>query len=338
MKQTLHIWSSLLRSHLFRPIEWRQVSGRWWQILLLGLMIALGIFLFPTARCAMGQGCADPADLWCQAGGPNQCCGPTNGFLAVLHCTEVRQNRQLVACQVSQTAQVGVRCYNPDDCGVTEVVDPDYGRLSGGVWHVGNCDWINNATGCQLNPDANPSPATCCSGPGDPGDPGNPPPCEPEYAPPSIGESWSVSPPYPLVWGQDTDQLGMTIHGITAQGGEDTECGEGRANITSIDVQFQLTDISIEWITGYLASRYYGAYVKGEYPAAPIPKSGYPIGYTGIGTPNAQRDYIYFEPLDPGTYDLLVHVCQSDGKCSNRTIGPVTVWLLDTTLGDPRIP
>lgn len=331
LKQTISIGLRLLRSNL-NNIQWQQVSGRWWQILLLGLLIAIGIFLFPTARCAMGQGCVDPPDLWCQAGTPNSCCGPTNGFLAITKCTLDPR----VGCVWGGRVQVGARCYNSDDCGVTELLGEPKDRLRGGRWYVGGC-----TQSCTLDP-FNPAfagPATCCTRPGaDPGDPGNPPPCEPEYAPPSIGEGWSVTPPYPLVWGQDTDQLGMTINGITAQGGEDTECGEGRANISSIDVQFQLTDVSVEWITGYLASRYYGAYVKGEYPAAPIPKPGYPSGYTGLGTPNAQRDFIYFEPLDPGTYNLLVHVCQSDGKCSDRILGPVTVWLLDTTLGDPRIP
>jgi len=336
MKQTIAIAMSLLRSNL-SAIQWHQVTGRWWQILLLGLLIATGIFLFPTARCAMGQGCVDPPDLWCQMGTPGSCCGPTNGFLAVLGCKKSGQ-----ICVVSQTAQVGVRCYGQADCSVSETLPPDYGRLSGGVWHVGGCQYVysdasrNNLKDCLLDTSMNPHPATCCSGPGT--DPGNPPPCHPEYAPPAIGESWSVTPPNPLVWGQDTEQLGMTLHGITAQGGEDVQCGEGRAAIRSIDVQFRLSESSIAWINGYLASRYYGATVKGTYPAAPIPKPGYPSGYTGIGTPNARRDYIYYEPLDPGQYEILVHVCQEDGQCVDRVLGPVTVWLLDTTLGDPRIP
>lgn len=192
-------------------------------------------------------------------------------------------------------------------------------------WYVGKCG--SDCSGPYLTRDTRHL-ATCCVH-------NDAPPCTPSYESPAIDATFTTWPQNPLVWGQDETHLGLTIHGVTAHGGRDTVCNSGQQDITSITVQLRLREASKQWIETYLFSRYYGAALKGTYPADPLPNPDYPNGYSGLGSPNATRSYIFFQPLDPGQYDILVRACQRDGQCTNRSLGPVKVWLLDTTLWWP---
>jgi hypothetical protein len=170
--------------------------------------------------------------------------------------------------------------------------------------------------------------------------------CTPQYAAPTIDDTYTVDPPNPIPWGQEQPPyglaLGMTLNDIKAHGGADTSCNSGRqANITSITVSLALTPQSIAWITGELAQRYPGAHVKDAYPKQPERPDPTHASYacsfsplTGAGTPNAELDCQFFRPLDPGDYLVTVTACQSDGKCTTKTLTtPVKVWLLESTLG-----
>ncbi len=181
--------------------------------------------------------------------------------------------------------------------------------------------------------------ATCCGGSSGSG--GG---CTPEYAPPTIEDTYTVDPPNPIVWTQEQPPyglaLGMTINDIKAHGGADTACGTGQAKITNITINLELTQASIDWILGELSQRYIGVQIKDtypKYPERPDPDHAYyscsfsPL--TGANTPNAELDCQFFRPLDPGQYAIHVTACQSDGKCTTKTLPePVKVWLMEVTL------
>ncbi len=314
-------------------INWRFILSKWWKAALMGLLIAIGIALFPQAQCAVAQTCNTPRDLWCNGGQPGRCCDPAAGFLAVVGCS---YDSKTGFCE-EKTKLIPVRCSNSSNCEVTEVLDTP-NRLSGGYWSVGKCNW----NPCSLDTSANSVRATCCGGSSGSG--GG---CTPEYAPPTIDDTYTVDPPYPIPWGQEQppygEALGMTVNDIKAHGGQDTACGSGRATITSITIWLELTERSIEWITGELALRYPGAHVKDTYPKYPerpddpfhpYAHCAWTFGTSGINTPDAELDCRFFRPLDPGDYTVHVQACQSDGKCTTKVLPePIKVWLLESTLG-----
>mgnify|MGYP005854617985 CR=1 FL=1 len=284
-------------------IDWHFVVSKSWKAALMGLLIAIGIALFPQAQCAVAQTCNAPRDLWCNNGQPGKCCDPTAGFSAVTSCEKQFSHRTgrfycLERGPGFDQPEIPVRCTNASNCEVTEVLGtPD--RLSGGYWSVGKCPKYEvSLTESCGEPDttANPVRATCCLGSSSGGG------CTPLYAPPSIEDGYTVDPPNPIVWTQEQPPyglaLGMTINDIKAHGGQDTECGTGQANITDLKMYVQLRQSSIDWIEGELAQRYIGARVKDTYPKYPewapdfhkyVSCAG-TFGTSGIGTPNAELD------------------------------------------------
>ncbi len=136
-----------------------------------------------------------------------------------------------------------------------------------------------------------------------------------------------ITPPQPLVYSQDPDQLGMTISGINASGGRDTRCSGGQQNITAITVSIRLSDESTAWISGPLALRYPGARVKGTYPILPT------LTTTGLNTTDASVSF-HFDPLDPGTYKVTISATQGDGQ-TNSAVLDVPAYLLDATITLP---
>ncbi len=347
---------------MFRTIHWRFILAKSWKAVVMGVLIAIGITLFPQARCALAGECNAASDLWCNWGQPGQCCDPSHGFKVVYGC------RQQAGYCAELVDTVPVRCSpQSGNCWVTEVLPSqklradfsDRLRWSGNTkyWYVGACSQSNCG---PVDTKARPFRATCCSGQQS---------CTPSYAPPTIDDEYTVYPPYPIVWTQGSHgssgivsipespklpsknamsligrALGITINDIKAHGGADTACGSGRASITSITVAISLRQASIDWILGELAQRYPGAYVKGTYPQPPE-TSGYLApgeyafcagtdGLTGKNTPDAELDCRFFTPWDPGQYDVIVTACQTDGKCTTKTLPqPITVWLLETKLG-----
>lgn len=321
-------------------INWRFILSKWWKATLMGLLIAIGIALFPQAQCAVAQTCNTPRDLWC---GANKCCGSTSGieYYSNPCSTGTDRNGQKYCDCSNSVGRSPVTCSNSTNCNVTDWHGaPVDTRTSNGVTQFnakapslsgGRCvlvdHWVNS---------------TCCSGSSGSG--GG---CTPEYAPPTIDDTYTVDPPYPIPWGQEQppygEALGMTVNDIKAHGGQDTACGSGRAKITSITIWLELTERSIEWITGELALRYPGAHVKDTYPKYPespddpfhpYAHCAWTFGTSGINTPDAELDCRFFRPLDPGDYTVHVQACQSDGKCTTKVLPePIKVWLLESTLG-----
>ncbi len=325
-------------------INWRFIVSKLAQITAMGVLIAVGIALFPQARCAVAQTCDGPRDRWCGSG---RCCGPTNGYSAVTSCVRSTSIEKAGVCTEHgpgfDEPEIPVRCTNSTNCEVTEVLGSLTDRLSGGYWAVGACPKYAVAPHEKCGvPDTskNRVRATCCSGGG-----GG---CTVRYAPPTIDDGYTVDPPNPIVWTQEQPPyglaLGMTLNDIKAHGGQDTTCGTGqRANITNISVALTLRQSSIDWILGELSQRYIGVHIKDTYPKYPetapfghkyaVCSTG--TGVIGAGTPDAELDCRFFRPLDPGKYDVTVTACQSDGQCTTKTLPePVAVWLMEITLSE----
>ncbi|MDT8899502.1 hypothetical protein QYE77_14655, partial [Thermanaerothrix sp. 4228-RoL] len=168
-------------------INWRFVLSKFWKATLMGLLIAVGIALWPQAQCAVAQTCDAPRDRWCGSG---QCCGPTNGYSAVSFCARSKPISKPGVC-IEQgpgftEPEIPVRCTNPNDCSVTEVLGSP-NRLSGGYWYVGACPkyQVKAYESCG-SPDTtkNRVQATCCSGSSGGG-------CTPQYAPPTIEDTYT---------------------------------------------------------------------------------------------------------------------------------------------------
>lgn len=327
-------------------INWRFVFSKFWQVALMGFLVAVGIALFPQAQCAVAQTCNQPRDLWC---GSEKCCGSTSGV--EWYDRDFFCSANYSYCAHSQVKRSDVTCSNSNNCNVTDwkSVPPSLRGSIGSqsAINAGRCQWVNNdpTTGkCELVDHW--VPVTCCTGSSGSG--GG---CTPNYAPPSVEDGYTVDPPNPIVWTQEQPPygyaLGMTINGLKVHGGQDTACGRGQARITSLNIYLQLRQSSIDWIEGELARRYIGARVKDTYPKYPEPAPSfhkYDIcsrmdGASGIGTANAELNCRFFRPLDPGYYDVVVNVCQSDGKCTSKTLPePISVWLLETRLMPPSLP
>lgn len=162
--------------------------------------------------------------------------------------------------------------------------------------------------------------------PPDPGDPPDPddPPCEPYYDPPYISTVRTMDPSYPITLGQDPDDLGVDISGVTAYGGRE-HCTGGQARIMSFKVlRVELADSSIAWITNTLARKYPGAHVKGTYPYTP------PYHASGLGTHTAQVSF-HLAPLDPGYHVVTVEATQQDGQFTIATLC-IPVYLMESSI------
>jgi len=135
--------------------------------------------------------------------------------------------------------------------------------------------------------------------PDDPHDPIDPP-CAPYFEAPKIDANLTLLPPYPITLGQDPDDRGVDVSGITARGGNHHCPNGGPAMIVAFSlVKVQLAQSSMAWITGELARKYPGAQVKGSYPFTP------PCQVSGLGASQAQLAF-YLAPLDPGYYEVTV--------------------------------
>ncbi len=305
-------------------INWRFILSKWWKAALMGLLIAVGVALWPQAQCAVAQTCNRPADRWCGAG---KCCDYTGGM----------KYAECAGSKVSEWKNWPYRC-SPDssgDCNVTDWMGWPYGTRTVVINGVRRTQaYMPNCIGQGVWANVD-----CCSGGGGGG-------CTPQYAPPVIDETYTVDPPYPIVWSQEQPPyglaLGMTINDIKAHGGVDTTCGTGqRANITSITINLTLTPRTLDWIFGELSQRYINVQLKGTYPQYPeVADIGHAYslcsigtGLVGYNTPDAELDCRFFRPRDPGEYAINVTACQSDGQCTTKTLpNPVVVYLIENTL------
>ena len=167
-------------------------------------------------------------------------------------------------------------------------------------------------------------------GPDQPDDPNEPtehpePPCSPYFDPPTIDAGSTLDPSYPITLGQDPDDRGVDVSGISAHGGAHHCPDGGQARIVSFSVtKVQLAQSSITWINGELARKYPGAHVKGSYPLMPS------FQVSGLGTSQAQL-FFHLAPLDPGYYEVSIQAIQEDGQPATAILR-VPVYLMESTI------
>ena len=147
--------------------------------------------------------------------------------------------------------------------------------------------------------------------------------CVPQYHAPTVSMG-GYTPPYPLVLGQDPDELGVDVT-IMAQGGsKSNNCpGDPRGNITSFQLnEVTLSPKAIARIQGELQKAYPGAHVLGSYPL-------HPSASVSLDS-NAELRF-HFDPQDPGAYNVVVTVIQHDGQTASQTF-QVPAHLLEATI------
>lgn len=308
-----------------------KIANPWLRLtlpLLSGMLIAATLSFWPDIQCRVFAQCA-PRDQWCN-GDCSQLCQPATslGYVVPTSCRPAGS----YCSQTFNADACAVRCTDTNNCNVTQQVTRGdcNGRLSqqGGYsyWNAGECEEVvsgGRLVGCTYNPKANTDRVDCCNG----GVNINPPPvCEPEYAAPTILLS-VYTPPYPIVIGQDPEQLGVDVT-ITLEGGEKTNgCATGPAHLDLTKVAFEGVDLaptSIAWIEGTLAQIYPGAHVLGTYPFTP--------DFTAPTLPDNQVTIqFHMDPLDPGYYDLHLTAIQDDDQ-ETSVILQVPVYLMESTI------
>jgi len=160
-------------------------------------------------------------------------------------------------------------------------------------------------------------------------EPPPPPPvqrCTPTYAPPTITMA-SQDPPYPVVIGQDPEDVGVDVVIAVVGGVKTNGCNEGppRDTIAAIDlIDVNLSTESRNWITGELAQKYPGARVLDNYPLHPAATRN------GLGSTNASLRF-HLAPRDPGTYLAQVRAVGTYGE-TNVQVFSIPVYLLDATI------
>lgn len=287
------------------PPNLAYVRQSWWKILAMGVLLAIGISLFPTAYCVLAD--CGVKDKWCN-GDCSQTCGPTHGLGVVVGCS-----RGAYGCVQDWIPDAwGMNCTNSNDCKVTRCAStpPGYGcyLVGDGRWDVGSCSAYPSCA--RVSRVINES---CCLS-------GGPTPC-PKSGPTITTAALQPTPEYPLVLGQDPDRRGITISGITVTAGEH-DCRTG--TISAVSVSIRLSSASITWINGELARKYPGAHVKGTYPITPV------LTTTGLNTATAVTSF-HFEPLDPGDYEVTVTATQDDGQTVVKVF-TVHVALYESTI------
>ena len=147
--------------------------------------------------------------------------------------------------------------------------------------------------------------------------------CVPHYHAPTLSMG-GYTPPYPLVLGQDPDEIGVDVT-LLAQGGSKTNScpGDPRGTITTFQLdEVTLSPEAIARIKGELQKAYPGARVLGSYPLHPSPS-------TSLGSNASLR--FHFDPQDPGAYNVVVTVTQHDGQTVSQTF-QVPAHLLEATI------
>ncbi len=296
MKQIWH-W---LRSFPDRyPWFWRNAP----YAVMLGIILAvLIVAAIPQSACLAGCGAREK---WC-SGDCSQHCYQNIKVRKVVGCT---WNYDVAAC-LETVKPMLAKCPNANDC-----------KTAPWPWPVNECKELSWGS-CALSPAYKDT--TCCGAGGGGGGGG----CTPDYAPPVIHADQAVfTPPHPIVFGQDPDQLGVAVT-VTAEGGKDrNNCGGSQAKITAFRVTgIDLAESSREWILDDLAAWYPGAHILGDYPMLPDA-----VSLSGKNTSKATL-WFHFDPLDPGYYEATVMARQDKGNKTSTAVIKVPVTLLETTI------
>ena len=300
----------------------------WLEIVLMGVMIAIGISAFSTAQCALGQ--CGQRDQWCNPDCSQACTG-TGGAKSIETTGIVYEDKNgMPFCDRNTTVMTTVpyQCRNSNNCNATRVLKSGYHLFQCGNYSCINLQdqrvpssYIPGVTRCEVRIIT--ARIDCCSAPSPDPTP-RPTHCIPAYEPPQLIDT-TLTPPYPIVIGQDPDKVGVDIT-VNLEGGEKTNSCKGPAkrNLTIIDLSWvDLSQDSRIWILTDLAQWYPGAHIKDIYPLHPLPDTTI-NGATGTLT-------FHIDPLDPGTYEAMVIATQDDGQSAQFTIN-VPVWLLETTM------
>ncbi len=150
--------------------------------------------------------------------------------------------------------------------------------------------------------------------------------CAPAYDPPAVSLS-GYSPAYPIVIGQDPDQVGVDVSIRITAGRKSNGCGRGPAQrtISAVSpVEVMLSDASKAWIQNELAVYYPGAHVLDAYPILPN------YALSGLGSATVTVAF-HLDPRDPGNYDIQITAAQDDGQTTAATL-QVPAYLLESTI------
>ncbi len=284
------------------PWFWRNAP----HAVIAGIVLAFVILAAVPQTACLGD--CSPRDKWCAGDCSEQCYGNI-------------KVTKITGCYFATTGACGedtkeevVDCPNSDDC----LTDP-------WPYPVGECkehyDKSGRLISCSLE-NATKDTACCGSGGSGGGD------CTPNYTPPVIHtDAVALTPPYPLVDGQDPDRLGFAVT-VTAEGGKDkNHCGGGQAKITDFSVSaIELSEKSRDWILHDLALAYPGAHIKGDYPDLPDEQN-----VSGDNTPLATL-WFHYTPLDPGYYEVTVTAKQDKGNKTSTAVIKVPVYMLEVSI------
>lgn len=316
----VHLHKISFRPHLLRK------RSTWLAIFSLALLIATTIAIWPSVQCALGQ--CDERSAWCASDCSYTCQASTR--LGVVTGCSLRAG----LCRDDWfPRQCAVRCSASSNCNVTTIVSSGAdcsGRLSSAnshsYWNVKRCN--RTPTVDPRNPCADPvnrtTRVTCCVGGSVPPGPG-PGPCTPSYDAPTVTLA-GHTPPFPIVFGQDPDELGFDATVIAVGGLENSGCDNGPAQqaLSSVNLDFlALSDESVSWIEHDLAQFYPGARVKDFYPAHP----DFQVSINGV---NGSLVF-HHDPLDPGMYDIHVTAVQDDGQ-QTTVVLHIPAHLLEATI------
>ena len=320
---------SRIRSHQisFRPHLLRK-RNTWLVIFSFAFLIAAAIAAWPSVQCALGQGSCGVKAAWCAADCTYTCQSSTR-LGHVESCTGPVSN----ICRDRFLARSSaVRCSSSSTCNVTTVVSGYDGlsfRNSHSYWNVQRCE-RTPVNGKCADPIKRDTRVTCCVGSTapTPGPGPGPGPCTPSYDAPTVTLA-GVTPPFPIVFGQDPDELGFDATVIAVGGLENSDCDNGPAQqaLSSLNLDFlALSDESVNWIEYDLAQFYPGARVKDYYPYHP----NFQVIINGV---NGSLVF-HHDPLDPGLYDIHVTAVQDDGQ-QTTVVFHIPAYLLEATIIHP---
>ena len=317
-----------IQLHIFRNYR------IWLNIFVAAFLIATAVSAWPSVQCALGQ--CDARAMYCTSDCSQTCQASTKeGYVDACTPFDADKDGEDDYCDDTWLPnKCAVRCTSDSNCTVTTIQSGGEckGRLStsGGhsYWRTDKCPSIKTDPTCGVAYRI--TKVTCCVGSTvpTPGPGPGPGPCTPSYDAPTVTLA-GVTPPFPIVFGQDPDELGFDATVIAVGGSENSGCDNGPAQqaLSSLNLDFlALSDESVNWIEYDLAQFYPGARVKDYYPYHP----NFQVIINGV---NGSLVF-HHDPLDPGLYDIHVTAVQDDGQ-QTTVVFHIPAYLLEATIIHP---